>query len=178
MFSLSVIQPVSNFFFFPWAFVHPKSLSWTSKFHLKKWMYFKAYPDSLPRVFGIPGQLSGLNEHFIPHLNGGAGVVFAMLFCILKYQVSFNPARWESVGDMNSRWLCEGQLKYSGIRVISEELGKHSQWELGVQDWFQSISELGSETWMRAEETEAKRTVMNILSQWFMYLTQNLFVRL
>lgn len=97
-------------------------------------MYFKTYPDSLPRVFGIPGQLSGLNEHFIPRLNGGAGVVFAMLFCILKYQVSFNPARWESVCDMNSRQLCEGQLKYSGIRVVSEEQGKHSQWELGVQD--------------------------------------------
>lgn len=97
--------------------------------------------------------------------------VSAAPFCILKYQVSFNPPSWESACDVNGRqlrfciresWNIQAPESYQ-----KTEQGKHRQGEQGVQRWFQSRSEMRSETQMQAVETEAKE-------QWWISLVNDL----
>lgn len=92
-----------------------------------------------------------------------------VLFCILKYQVSFNPPRWHSVCDMNGRdnsvWgrtkifrhqshirgAGEAQTEGTGSRGLISEL-RYLRWDLGEcklrrqrqkeQWWIFSVSDL------------------------------------
>lgn len=99
----------------------------------KKCVHFRAHAGSLHCVFGITGQLSGLTELFIPQLKIGSGCrSFESLCSAFLYPKI--PGDFQSSKLGVSVWhewqttpvLYKGELKHSGVRVVSEKLNRGS----------------------------------------------------